>query len=369
MIVADNGSTDGSQEIAASLGARVVAVKQRGYGSALMGGIAAARGRYVIMGDADDSYDFLELPKFVDKLREGYDLVQGCRLERGGGTVAPGAMPALHRRLGQPDVLGDGAHVVPRADQRRVLRPARLHQGALRVAEPALHGHGVRHRDDHQVQPSRGADRRGADHAAPGRPQGPRAPPAHLPRRLAHAPLLPALQPPLAVPGARASASSCSGCSGTRLALPRVEAFGVVFDAHTLLFASLAIICGYQSAVFAVFTKVFAVSEGLMPPDPRLQRLGRVVTLERGLIASAVCMVGGLVLLALAVNKWRVAGLRRSRLLEHHAAGRARRHPDGAGLPDDALQLLRERPRDAAPLKADGRIRHPERGGVRRVRR
>lgn len=97
IIIADNGSTDGCPEIASSLGARVVYVEAKGYGSALMGGIAAARGRYVLMGDADDSYDFLEVPKFVAKLREGYDLVQGCRLPAGGGTVLPGAMPFLHR--------------------------------------------------------------------------------------------------------------------------------------------------------------------------------------------------------------------------------------------------------------------------------
>src|SRR5262245_32245392 len=102
VVVADNGSTDGSREIAARLGARVVAVAERGYGNALMGGIAAARGRFVLMGDADDSYDFLELPKFVARLREGHDLVQGCRLPAGGGTVRPGAMPFLHRYLGNP---------------------------------------------------------------------------------------------------------------------------------------------------------------------------------------------------------------------------------------------------------------------------
>ncbi|MGH7702145.1 MAG: glycosyltransferase family 2 protein, partial [Gemmatimonadales bacterium] len=102
IIVADNGSTDGSQELAARLGARVVPVPDRGYGSALMGGIAAARGRYVLMGDADASYDFGELPKFLSKLREGYDLVQGCRLEGGGGQVLPGAMRFLHRWLGNP---------------------------------------------------------------------------------------------------------------------------------------------------------------------------------------------------------------------------------------------------------------------------
>src|SRR5262249_33577227 len=89
-------------EIAARLGARVVPVAMKGYGHALMGGIAAARGKFVIMGDADDSYDFGEVPRFVEKLRQGYDLVQGCRLPAGGGTVKPGAMPFLHRWWGNP---------------------------------------------------------------------------------------------------------------------------------------------------------------------------------------------------------------------------------------------------------------------------
>src|SRR4029079_11269132 len=102
IVVADNGSTDGSQAIARRLGARVVNVERKGYGNALMGGIASARGKFVIMGDADDSYDFLEIPRFVDKLRQGYDLVQGCRLPSGGGKVMPGAMPFLHRWWGNP---------------------------------------------------------------------------------------------------------------------------------------------------------------------------------------------------------------------------------------------------------------------------
>ena len=102
VIVADNGSTDGSQELARSAGARVVQVAERGYGAALMGGIREARGKYVVMGDADDSYDFAALPFFYEKLRAGIDIVQGCRLPRGGGTVLPGAMPFLHRWFGNP---------------------------------------------------------------------------------------------------------------------------------------------------------------------------------------------------------------------------------------------------------------------------
>ena len=94
VIIADNGSTDDSRDIARRMGARVAHVEARGYGNALMGGISIARGRYIIMGDADDSYDFLQIPKFVARLREGYDLVQGCRLSSGGGHVMPGAMPA-----------------------------------------------------------------------------------------------------------------------------------------------------------------------------------------------------------------------------------------------------------------------------------
>jgi len=102
IVIADNGSSDGSIEIARRLGARVVAVHARGYGNALMGGIAAAAGEFIIMGDADGSYDFAEIPRFLEKLRAGNDLVQGCRLPSGGGTVASGAMPLLHRWLGNP---------------------------------------------------------------------------------------------------------------------------------------------------------------------------------------------------------------------------------------------------------------------------
>ena len=102
ILVADNGSTDGSVALAEKLGARVVHVKEKGYGSALRGGIEAARGKWIIMGDADDSYDFSRIEGFVQKFREQYDLVMGCRLPSGGGTIQPGAMPWKNRWLGNP---------------------------------------------------------------------------------------------------------------------------------------------------------------------------------------------------------------------------------------------------------------------------
>jgi glycosyltransferase involved in cell wall biosynthesis len=102
VLVADNGSTDGSPAIAEGCGARVVHVAEKGYGAALRGGIAAARGQFVIMGDADDSYDFGAIYPFVEKLREGYDLAMGCRLPSGGGTIKPGAMPWANRWIGNP---------------------------------------------------------------------------------------------------------------------------------------------------------------------------------------------------------------------------------------------------------------------------
>jgi glycosyltransferase involved in cell wall biosynthesis len=116
VILADNGSTDGSQALAEAEGARVVPVTAKGYGNALMGGIEAARGKFVLMGDADDSYDFLEIPKFVAKLREGFDLVQGCRLPWGwghGGARGHAVVASVDR---QPDVLPPGPPLVPGAD-------------------------------------------------------------------------------------------------------------------------------------------------------------------------------------------------------------------------------------------------------------
>ena len=307
VVVADNGSTDGSQEIATRAGARLVHVEAKGYGNALMGGIAAAAGRFVVMGDADDSYDFLETARFVEKLRDGFELVQGCRLPSGGGTLMPGAMPLLHRVLGNPmfsamarswfrapihDVYcglrGFTKDLYERLDQRctgmefatEMIIKASL-RGA-RIAEVPI----TLHKDGRKAH---------APHLRTFR-DGWRT----LRFFLMYSPRWLFLAPGLFL--------ILLGLLGYAVAMPGVTAMGVTFDAHTLLFASLSIICGYQSIVFALLTKTFAVSEGLVPPDPRVSRFLAVVNLENGLIASSLSMAIGLALLAGAVNQWRETG-------------------------------------------------------------
>jgi glycosyltransferase involved in cell wall biosynthesis len=307
VVVADNGSHDASPRIAEELGARVVPVEEKGYGSALMGGIAAARGRYVLMGDADDSYDFLEIPKFVEKLRQGYDLVQGCRLPSGGGTVLPGAMPFLHRWLGNPllSALARGMFGAPVTDAYCGMRGfTRAHYERLEqrctgmefatemIIKSSLHGARI------------------AEVPITLHPDGRRAHGPHLRTfrdgwRTLRFFLLFSPRWLFLVPGILLMAV---GVLGYALALPGVTVLGARLDAHTLLAASLALLMGFQSVLFAILSKTFAISEGLVPPDPRMDRFYRVATLERGLALSAIALLGGLGLIGAAAAEWRATG-------------------------------------------------------------
>lgn len=306
IVVADNGSSDGSQEIARRLGARVVEVETKGYGSALMGGIAAARGRYVIMGDADDSYDFGEIPRFVEKLREGNDLVQGCRLPAGGGRVLPGAMPALHRWWGNPmfSLLARIWFRAPVSDVYCGLR------GFTKDFYNSLNQRciGMEFATEMIIKASLFGSRI-AEVPITLHPDGRKSHPPHLKTfrdgwRTLRFFLMYTPRWLFLVPGALLV---LLGLVGATLALPGTTIHGITFAAHTLLFASLAILCGYQAILFAVFTKVFGITEGLLPEDPRLDRVFTVLTLEKGLLAGAIALVVGLVLLGGAVNQWRVA--------------------------------------------------------------
>src|SRR6266404_3562064 len=305
IVVADNGSTDGSQVIATKLGARLINIRERGYGSALMGGILAARGKYIIMGDADDSYDFLETTKFVEKLREGFDIQQGCRLPSGGGVVRPGAMPFLHRVWGNPmfsflarwwfrsplhDVYcglrGFRKDIFYVLDQRckgmefatEMIIKASLYGAKFAEVPITLHPDGRKDRAPH-LRTFRDGWRT-----------------IRLfficsPRWL------------FLIPGI---ILILLGMGGYAIAMPGITLRGVTFDAHTLLFASLAILCGYQSIMFAILTKTFAISEGLLPEDPRMNRFFEFVNLERGLFVSLITLLVGLGLLVMAVNHWRL---------------------------------------------------------------
>ena len=303
IVIADNGSTDGSQEIARKLGVRVIAIDQRGYGAALMGGINAARGTYVMMGDADDSYDWGEIPRFLAKLREGYGLVQGCRLETGGGTVKPGAMPFLHRWWGNPMFTGiarwwfrapiHDVYCGMRAFRREMWmsldqRCTGMEFALEMIIKASLFGVNT------------------TEIPITLHPDGRSAHPPHLKTfrdgwRSLRFFLLFSPRWLFLVPGLFLI---FAGVAGYALAMPQLSIGRITFDVHTLLFASLAIICGYQSIAFALMTKVFAIMEGLLPEDPRLNRMFRLVNLESGLCVGALGMIVGLTLLGVAIHQW-----------------------------------------------------------------
>lgn len=307
IIVADNGSTDGSAAIARRMGARVISVAARGYGSALMGGIAHARGRYVIMGDADDSYDFREIPRFVEKLRQGFELVQGCRLPAGGGTVATGAMPFLHRWFGNPffSLLARSWFRAPIHDVYCGLRGFTKEL----VARLDLGFTGMEFATEMIIKASlRGV--RIAEVPITLHPDGRRAHAPHLRTfrdgwRTLRFFLLYSPRWLFLAPGILAV---LLGLVGYVVAMPGMRVLGVAFDAHTLLVASLAILCGHQAIVFALFTKTFATNEGLLPENRALTAFFRFATLEKGLTLGAVAIAVGVALLLVAVNHWRLGG-------------------------------------------------------------
>jgi len=300
IIIADNGSTDDSREIAVQLGARVVPVLMKGYGSALMGGITAARGDYVIMGDADDSYDFSFLELFISNLRNGYDLVMGNRFL---GAIRPGAMPLLHRYLGNPVLTAIGRlffrspcgdfHCGLRGFRKSAimkldLRTTGMEFASEMVVKATLKG--LKIKDVPITLSTDGRSR--APHLRSWR-DGWR----HLRFLLLYSPRWLFLYP--------GSLLMFIGCLFGAFLLPGPLNLGrVMLDIHTLLYAALAVIVGFQAIVFAVFTKVFAISEGLLPDDPRLNKAMDYITLEVGLLVGFGLVAGGLGASIYAVGYW-----------------------------------------------------------------
>jgi len=304
VIVADNGSSDGSQQIAARLGAKVISVVERGYGSALRGGIFAARGRYIIMGDADGSYDFSSIGTFVDKLRQGNDFVMGNRFK---GGIQPGAMPWKNQWIGTPALsrianlfyrtgIGDvncglraftkpafvkmNLQTTGMEFASEMVVKASLHR--LRIAEvPTILRPDMRTRRPH-LNPWRDGWR-------------------HLRFMLLYTPAWLFL-----VPGA---AMFAVGVIGSALLLPGPLRIGAAaFDIHTLLLMAFLIIVGYQVIVFAVSTRTFATETGLLPPSPVLSGLYRYVRLETGLLLGGLATLVGLAGVLIAAIAWSRVG-------------------------------------------------------------
>jgi hypothetical protein len=290
VVVADNGSTDGSQALAEAAGARVVHVEERGYGAALTAGIAAARGEYVVMADADESYDLRDVPKFVAALREGPDLVMGNRFR---GGIERGAMPKLHRYLGNPVLSWAGRtffrskvgdfHCGIRGFRREAALALDLRTTGMEFASE-------------MVVKAELARLRIAEIPVTLSPDGRDRPPhlrswrdgwRHLRFLLLYSPRWLFLYPGAALMAAGLLAGAWLLPGGRRIG-------GVGLDVQTLLYAAMAVVMGYQSVVFAVFTKVFAISEGLLPEDPRVTRVFRYVTLETGLVFGALLVLLGL---------------------------------------------------------------------------
>jgi glycosyltransferase involved in cell wall biosynthesis len=301
VIVADNGSTDGSQSIAAELGARVVPIETRGYGSALRGGIAAARGRFVIMGDSDDSYDFTALGAFLSKLKEGADLVMGNRFR---GGIRPGAMPFLHRFLGNPGLsrLGRLFFKCPVGDFQCGLRGFRKDA----IDKLNLQTSGMEFSTEMVVKATL-FNLRIAEIPTVLSPDGRDRPPhlrtwrdgwRYLRFLLLYSPRWLFLYPGMGL--------FMLGVAVGAWLLPGPRTIGsVVFDYHTLLFGAMAILIGFQSINFAVFSKIFATSEGLLPEDLRLNRLYRYVTLEVGLVTGALLILFGAGMWLFGLSYWR----------------------------------------------------------------
>jgi len=300
VVIADNGSTDGSQELATGAGARVVAIPTRGYGAALIGGIRAARGRYVIMGDADDSYDFSALDPFVAELRRGTQLVMGNRFA---GGIAPGAMPPLHRYLGNPVLSGIGRlffrtpakdfHCGLRGFDREAILALDLQTTGMEFASE-------------MVVKSVLAQLSVAEVPTTLKPDGRSRPPhlrswrdgwRHLRFLLVYSPRWLFLYPGLV-------AVAVGLVLTAALLVGPLPLAGAGLDVSTMIYATALTIIGYQAVLFSVLTKVFAAHERILPVSPRFQALAERLSLERGLVLGVALFVLGIAVALVQVLRW-----------------------------------------------------------------
>jgi glycosyltransferase involved in cell wall biosynthesis len=306
ILIADNGSTDGSQAIAEKSGARLVNVKEKGYGSALTGGVRAASGKWIIMGDADDSYDFSDITGFVKKFQAGDELIMGCRLPVGGGTISPGAMPWKNRWIGNPvlSFIGRLFFKCPAHDfhaglrgftkvafEKMELQTTGMEFASEMVIKSTLKGLKISevpitlHKDGRSRPP----------HLKPWR-DGWR----HLRFMLLFSPRWLFLMPGIFL-------SLVGFVFAAALSVKDIQIGGVLLNVGTLAVACMTIIIGFQLVAFAFFVKVFAIAEGLLPDDPKLTGVFKIFTLEKGIMLGLLVFLGGIFLLAQSVWIWKQA--------------------------------------------------------------
>jgi len=307
ILVVDNGSTDVSAQIARDLGVRVVSVEEKGYGSALRGGIQAALGRWILMGDADGSYDFTQAHLFVEKFQQGSDLVMGCRLPSGGGQILPGAMPWKNRWLGNPilsliarlffrcpvhDVCCGLRGFTKTAFQKMDLKTTGMEFALEMVFKSTLEKMKIA-----EVPITLSPDRRSRrSHLRPWR-DGWR----HLRFMLVYSPRWLFLMPGILL-SAIGSGLAIALCFGD-LVLGQLT-----LSVGTLTMACMAAVLGLQMVGFAFFTKVFGIAEGLLPEDAKFARLFKMFTLEKGIAVGLLVLLTGVALFLRALWIWKQTG-------------------------------------------------------------
>ena len=300
VLIADNGSTDGSQKIAENLGARVVDVPEKGYGSALKGGINAAQGKYVIMGDSDDSYDFYNLTPFVEQLRAGHDLVMGNRFK---GGIEKGAMPFLHRYLGNPVLsfigrlffnipVGD-FHCGLRGFSKEAYEKMELNTTGMEFASEMVVKASLKEMDIAEVPTTLSPDGRTRPPHLNTWRDGWR----HLRFLMAYSPKWLYLIPGFTMIG--------FGLLLSIMLLFSTQNIGAVnFDIQTLLYTSLLIIIGFQFIAFYFLSIVYANARGILPPRQQIQKIVNHFNLEKGLLFGGGFILSGIVLFVVALMNW-----------------------------------------------------------------
>jgi glycosyltransferase involved in cell wall biosynthesis len=296
VIVADNGSTDGSIEIAKEAGARVVHVNVKGYGAALIGGINSAEGRFIIMADSDDSYDFLGIMPFVEKLREGFDLVMGNRFK---GGVKEGAMPFLHRYLGNPVLSGIGRlffgskigdfHCGMRGFTKKAFFEMNLQTTGMEFASEMVVKSTLLGMKTTEIPTTLSPDgRTGKPHLRSFR-DGWR----HLRFLLMYSPRWLFLYPGLFM-------MIIGGLVSTFIFYNTNSKW----DIHTLLYALASVMIGLQAVIFAIFSKTLAVNLKLLPMNSTIDMILSKLTLEKGLLVGGFLILTGLFGAVYAIAIW-----------------------------------------------------------------